>query len=356
MSTKKVIDLSKWNPVNDYEKASKEIEGVIIRCGYRGLSNGTLTKDPLFKTHITSFGKLGVPVGIYFFTTAINAAEAREEADYAISLVKALGIELAFPIAIDTEYSNNTHTGRSDNLSVEDRTAAVIAFCQRVKEKGYEPMIYASDSWFKYRLNYEDIKGYKKWVADYSGSPEFATYNMIAHQYGKATINGIAKPVDDNYWYGDIKGKVEEDNNSVVLTSGAKIELKNINCYTSSTTTKVSSSKTGTYYIWSEVVRSGRIRITNKKENVGKSGAITGWVNVDDIDGGDPVYAAGIKLSLDSVNCYNSSTATKATSVKTGTYYIWSPSVIKDRIRITNKKENVGKAGAITGWVNTADL
>lgn len=359
MSTKKVIDISKWNPVADYEKAAKEIQGVIIRCGYRGLANGTLTKDPLFTQHITSFHKLGVPVGIYFFTTALNATEAKAEADYAISLVESLGIKVSFPIAIDTEYSNNTHTGRSDNLSKDERTSAVVAFCERVKEKGYEPMIYASDSWFNYRLNYEEVKEYKKWVADYSGSPEFATYNMIAHQYGKDTISGIAKPVDDNYWYGEIGNETkpaDKEEPNAKLVTGAKITLKDVNCYASSTTAKVSSEKTGVFYIWSDSVRSGRIRITNKPENVGKNGAITGWVNAADLDGSEPVLANGVKITLNNVNCYNSSVATKVSSVKTGTYYIWSANVIKGRIRITNKKENVGKANAVTGWINVKDL
>lgn len=289
--SKKVIDLSKWNTVKDYEKVAKSVDGVIIRCGYRKLRTGTLTEDPLFKQHITSLSKLGVPVGIYFFTAAINAAEGKAEADYAISLVESLGIKLAFPIAVDTEYSNNAHDGRSDNLSKADRTNAVVAFCERVIECGYIPMIYASDSWFKYRLNYDSVKKYKKWVADYSNKPTIATDNMVGWQKGKTTVNGIPNPVDDNIWYDTIVEEKKEETtiapsnttSTKKIVDGLVVKLSKVNLYSSSTATKVSSVKTGTYYIWSAVTRNKRVRITNKKENVKKTGAITGWINVSDI-------------------------------------------------------------------------
>lgn len=292
--SKKVIDLSKWNPVKDYQKVAKSVDGVIIRCGYRKLRTGIITIDPLFKEHITSLYKLGVPVGIYFFTTAINEKEGKEEAEYTISLVESLGIKLSFPIAIDTEYSNNEHNGRSDKLSKADRTKAVVAFCERIIERGYTPMIYASDSWFKYNLEYETVKKYKKWVANYSKKPSIATDNLVGWQKGKVTISGIDKQVDNNEWYDTIGEVVEKKKEEVKtpaetttttkkLSDGLAIKLSKVNLYSSSTASKATSVKSGTYYIWSSVTRNKRVRITNKKENVKKTGAITGWINVSDI-------------------------------------------------------------------------
>jgi len=68
-----------------------------------------------------------------------------------------------------------------------------------------------------------------------------------------------------------------------MIKTGLKILLSNTNCYQSETTSVVSGKKTGTYYLWDNVVRSGRIRITNKPERVGKSGQVTCWVNIKDI-------------------------------------------------------------------------
>ena len=39
-------------------------------------------------------------------------------------------------------------------------------------------------------------------------------------------------------------------------------------------------------------------------------------------------------------------------SLKSGTYYIWDNEIINGRIRITNSKSNVGKAGQVTGWID----
>lgn len=70
------------------------------------------------------------------------------------------------------------------------------------------------------------------------------------------------------------------------LTAGTVVTLKNTPLYSSSTTTRYSSKKNGTYYIYKDEVINNRIRVTNKKENVGKTPAgtyVSGWVNVSDI-------------------------------------------------------------------------
>lgn len=58
----------------------------------------------------------------------------------------------------------------------------------------------------------------------------------------------------------------------------SKLVLKNEPLYTTSSTKIVSSKITGTYYKWSNEVVNGRIRITNKKERIGKVGQVTGWI------------------------------------------------------------------------------
>ena len=67
-------------------------------------------------------------------------------------------------------------------------------------------------------------------------------------------------------------------------TAGAKVTLPaGTKLYTSATATSNSSTKSGTYYLWSAEIVNGRIRITNSSSNVGKSGQVTGWVKTSDI-------------------------------------------------------------------------
>ena len=66
------------------------------------------------------------------------------------------------------------------------------------------------------------------------------------------------------------------------LSAGTELTLKNTPLYVSSTAKNKASSKTGTYYVWNSTVVNGRIRITNKTSNVGVSGQVTGWIDVED--------------------------------------------------------------------------
>lgn len=49
--------------------------------------------------------------------------------------------------------------------------------------------------------------------------------------------------------------------------------------YISSTAEKKAAVVTGTYYLWSDEVVRGRVKITNLPENIGKAGQVTGWIS-----------------------------------------------------------------------------
>ena len=57
----------------------------------------------MFMEHIKGAYNAGLKVGIYMFTEAVNAKEGKEEAQYAISLMKKAGVPLSYPIGIDSE-------------------------------------------------------------------------------------------------------------------------------------------------------------------------------------------------------------------------------------------------------------
>lgn len=74
------------------------------------------------------------------------------------------------------------------------------------------------------------------------------------------------------------------------------------------------------------------------------------------INAGTTKIAAGAKVTLNKTNLYYSSSSTKSSGKRTGTYYLWDSSVANGRIRITNAASRVGKSGQVTGWVNVSDL
>ena len=196
------IDVSKYQSGLDWNKIKKSgVSFVIIRIGYRGYgAAGNLVKDPMFEEHFTNARNAGLKVGVYFFTQAVNEAEAQEEADgcnWALN-----GRMLDYPIFYDTEASTAPGgTGRADGLGVEDRTKCAIAFCERVKELGYKPGVYASTTWYRKRVNYNTLRSrYTIWNAHYGVSASPIGCDLWQGTE-KARINGYSGELDANISY-----------------------------------------------------------------------------------------------------------------------------------------------------------
>lgn len=67
---------------------------------------------------------------------------------------------------------------------------------------------------------------------------------------------------------------------AVTVKAGTALKLSKTALFRSSTAKTTSSYKTGTFYIWSDEVVKGRVRITNSKSRVGVAGQVTGWIDV----------------------------------------------------------------------------
>ena len=196
------IDVSKYQSGLDWDKIKKSgVSFVIIRIGYRGYgAAGNLVKDPMFEEHFTNARNAGLKVGVYFFTQAMNEAEAQEEAEACNSALN--GRMLDYPIFYDTEASTAPGgTGRADGLGVEDRTKCAIAFCERVKELGYKPGVYASTRWYRKRVDYNTLRSrYTIWNAHYGVSSSPIGCDMWQGTE-KARINGYSGELDANISY-----------------------------------------------------------------------------------------------------------------------------------------------------------
>lgn len=195
------IDVSKWNKDIDWEKVKEAgVEFVIIRCGYRGSTTGSLVIDPYFEKNIKGAQAVGLNVGIYFFTQAVTDVEAVEEASMVLSLIK--NYHITYPVFIDTEGAGGT--GRADNLNVEKRTLVCKAFCDTIESGGYNAGVYASKNWYNNRLNVEELEDYIIWLAEYRETPTYEGYYDMWQYSSKGQIDGIEGNVDLNVSYLDI--------------------------------------------------------------------------------------------------------------------------------------------------------
>lgn len=183
------IDVSKYQPnINWNEVKASGVEFVIIRMGYRGYGSGKIVEDPYFRKHLQGAKAAGLRVGIYFFSQAIDEKEAVEEASACLNAIA--GQHLDYPIFFDSEYSTSQKTGRADGLSKGERTAAAVAFCETIRNAGYQPGVYASTSWFNHQLSYSALSGYTIWNAHYGVSASPLQCHIWQYT-GNGRVNGV---------------------------------------------------------------------------------------------------------------------------------------------------------------------
>lgn len=192
----KGIDVSKFQGVIDWNAVKQDgVEYAFIRVGLRGYETGEIVEDECFKTNIEGANAAGVSAGVYFFSQAVTEAEAVEEAEFVLNLIKDYKIDC--PIVYDVEKVANS-TARMNQINQEERTAITIAFCERIKEAGYEPMIYANMEMFTQLVDISQLEAYEKWYAYYDPSLYYP-YDFTVWQYSeKGAVAGITGDVDMN--------------------------------------------------------------------------------------------------------------------------------------------------------------
>ncbi len=189
----KTID---WDAVRD-----DGVDFVMVRVGYRGTGKaGTLNQDEFYAQNIDGAMAAGLETGVYFFAQAITVEEAIEEADFVIELLR--DHEIDGPVAYDWEMHDSSY--RVYGTSPEMATACAIAFCERIKEAGYTPMIYAGQyvSYIKYDQG--AISQYLSWYPEYKSDKSEKLYPTFYYQMdywqfsSNCYVNGIGGRVDGN--------------------------------------------------------------------------------------------------------------------------------------------------------------
>ncbi len=196
VASKRGIDVSSFQGEIDWERvAADEIDFAIIRLGYRGYSKGNIMIDEMFERNIEGATAAGIDVGVYFFSQAITVQEAVEEAWTVLSYIQ--DYEITYPVIFDWEVIYGD-SARSDEVSVATLTQSAVAFCEVVKDEGYQPMIYFNKRLGLLKYNLADLTEYGFWYAQYYDYPEFY-YKFDIWQYSSTgNVDGIEGDVDLN--------------------------------------------------------------------------------------------------------------------------------------------------------------
>ena len=204
------IDVSYYNGTIDWNAVKQDgISFAFIRTGYRGYGTGRMVEDDKFKENITNAIANNVSSGVYFYTQAINENEAISEADFTVGKLQEYGMleKLKLPIVIDTEFTD-VGIGRADGLSQAQRTKVVKAFCDRIRQHGYTPMIYASRDFLYFNLHMSELSNYDVWLAHYTSTDDPLNHQSnytgaykIWQYTSNGTVRGINGRVDKNISY-----------------------------------------------------------------------------------------------------------------------------------------------------------
>lgn len=193
----KGIDVSKHQGAIDWNLVAQDgVEFAFIRVGFRGYgSEGKMVEDEYFVQNIEGALAAGIKVGVYFYSQAVTEAEVLEEAEFVIQRIQPYTIEC--PVVFDVEKVSGAN-GRMNDISVEERTALTLLFCQTIEQAGYKPMIYHNTEMGALMLDVAQLEAYDKWYASYSDQI-FYPYAYKIWQYSdKGTVQGISTNVDLN--------------------------------------------------------------------------------------------------------------------------------------------------------------
>lgn len=196
MESRVGIDVSTFQGDIDWQKVKAAgITFAIIRVGGRGYGeSGTLYADKRAQDNYKGAKEAGLEVGAYFFSQAVNPAEAVEEAEYVLEQIK--GWELSMPVVFDWEYMGEQ--ARTAYVEPRTLTDCMNAFGKRIRQAGLEPMIYVNMDQAKDSFYMEDIEDSALWLAMYNGWEE-CQYPVDMWQYtNTGSVPGISGNVDIN--------------------------------------------------------------------------------------------------------------------------------------------------------------
>ncbi|MBR4618580.1 MAG: hypothetical protein IKO49_04670 [Bacilli bacterium] len=189
------IDVSSFQGNIDFEKVKNAgVEFVYIRVGRGGGINKNPVIDSKFETNIKGFNKVGIPVGIYFYSYAVNKESAIKDAKWVIKKIKKHKVDLE--VAYDFE---DWKDFKEYNMSFYHLSEVANKFNETIEKAGYRPMLYSSkyyleNVWFKSK--------YPVWLSHYTNKTDYQGKFKVWQMCENGMVNGIYDSlVDINIMY-----------------------------------------------------------------------------------------------------------------------------------------------------------
>lgn len=193
-STEIGIDVSKWQGDIDFNALKDAgVEFIIIRVGTSDGIGGENLVDSKFIQNIEGANKVGIPVGIYFYSYANSNARAGADAKWVLDQIKDYQVDL--PIVFDWE---NWGFYNEFNLSFFGLSDMANSFLSVIEDAGYEGMLYSSKNYLEKIWLEMD---YPVWLAHYTSKTNYAGTYSYWQLCNNGSVTGIDGDVDINIRY-----------------------------------------------------------------------------------------------------------------------------------------------------------
>ena len=188
------IDVSHWQGDIDFNKVkSSKVEFAYIRVGRGNGIGKDYILDDKFKTNIKGFNKVGIPVGVYFYSSANSLNDARREAKWILKQIKKYDVSLE--VVFDWE---NWDEFQKYNLSFYNLTEVANEFSKTIEKAGYKSMVYSSKNYLENM--WYDLDS-NIWLAHYTDKTDYEGKYKVWQICNNGKVKGIKSSVDIDIRY-----------------------------------------------------------------------------------------------------------------------------------------------------------
>lgn len=343
------IDISVHQGDIDLEALKSQIDFVIIRVGYG--TKGTIDKKFIRNADLCK--SLGIPMGFYWYSYALDVDGAEKEANAFLNAIAPYTPEYGCWFDMEDADGYKKKNGMPSDETLRD---ICYKFCEIVETKGYYTGIYASESWLENQLAGDRLSRFDKWVAQWpttlGGKQKGLSVNADSRNdvslwqfTSQAKFEGYNGNLDANYAYKTFPNPDKKETTTPVIETPQKFNIGdrviiNGSLYTSSNAASPAGS------------------VSNKITNITRYSKGTahpynttgdlGWMNEADIkaysDNTSNTIRKGAKVKFIGTKSYS--------GIKLAD---WTKGYIFDVIEVSGDRVVIGKGTAVTAAVNMKD-
>ena len=156
--------------------------GVICKCGGSDDSRWNRYEETTFVEQVTQARALGLHVGAFYYSDALNAADALADAQHCVGAC-IRGMRLDMPIYLDIEEKSQL------SLPKARLTEVVRTWCDYVSGAGYQAGVYSGYEGFS-KIDASAIAGHSRWLACWQESWPTWALDYDLWQEGSMSLDG----------------------------------------------------------------------------------------------------------------------------------------------------------------------